>query len=54
MLKSWFTDRLCYWIVCWVFLADVLLEICTFGVLDLDPWVERSHRWLKEREDKRS
>lgn len=52
MLKSWFMDRLFYWLVCWVFLADVLLEIATLGVLDLDPWVERSHRWLEEREER--
>lgn len=52
MLRKWFIGRLLYWLVSWVFLADVLLEILTFGILDLNPWVERTHRWLEEREER--
>jgi hypothetical protein len=42
-MKTWLYHRACYWLLAWVFLADALLEILTFGILDLTPCVEQLH-----------
>jgi len=43
--------RFCYWLVCWVFLADVLVEIVTFTVFDLKRLTNRAQAWLAKEEE---
>ena len=42
--------RFAYWLVCWVRLADDLVEIASFTCLDLGFLVVRATAWLERLE----
>ena len=44
--------RFCYWLVCWVQLANALVEIASLTAFDLGGWLDRCADWLEGIERK--